>query len=86
MGIVHQLLCPRFFCARLTEDSARVDAWQLFGIGLALVFVIEGVLPFIAPQQWRAMVRQVAELDDRSLRAFGLFSMLLGLFLLYLFN
>ncbi len=63
-----------------------MDAWQLFGIGLALVFVIEGVLPFIAPQQWRAMVRQVAELDDRSLRAFGLFSMLLGLFLLYLFN
>jgi uncharacterized protein YjeT (DUF2065 family) len=68
------------------EDSARLDAWQLFGVGLALVFVIEGVMPFIAPQRWRDMVRQVAQLDDRTLRAFGLFSMLLGLFLLYLFN
>ena len=63
-----------------------MDAWQLFGIGLALVFVIEGILPFIAPQRWRDMVRQVAQLDDRSLRGFGLFSMLFGLFLLYLFH
>jgi uncharacterized protein YjeT (DUF2065 family) len=63
-----------------------LDAWELFGIGLALVFVIEGVLPFIAPHRWRDMVRQVAQLDDRSLRGFGLFSMLFGLFLLYLFH
>lgn len=63
-----------------------MDAWQLFGIGLALVFVIEGVLPFVAPQRWRGMVRQASELDDRTLRGAGLFSMLFGLFLLYLFN
>ena len=68
------------------EGPARLDAWQLFGIGLALVFVIEGVLPFIAPQRWREMVRQASQLDDRTLRGFGLFSMLFGLFLLYLFN
>lgn len=61
-----------------------MDSWQLFATGLALVFVIEGILPFVAPQRWRDMVRQVAELDDRSLRIFGLFSMLTGLGLLYL--
>ncbi len=63
-----------------------MDAWQHFAVGLALVFVIEGVLPFIAPQHWREMVRQVAQLDDRSLRSFGLCSMLVGLGLLYLVN
>lgn len=68
------------------EESFRLDAWQLFGVGLALVFVIEGVLPFIAPQRWREMVRQVSQLDDRSLRGFGLFSMLFGLLLLYLIH
>ena len=61
-----------------------MDSWHLFAVGLALVFVIEGILPFVAPQRWRDMVRQVAELDDRSLRMFGLFSMLTGLGLLYL--
>ena len=63
-----------------------MDAWQLFLVGLALVFVIEGVMPFVAPQRWREMVRQVAQLDDRSLRVFGLCSMLVGLGLLYLVN
>jgi uncharacterized protein YjeT (DUF2065 family) len=63
-----------------------LDAWQHFAIGLALVFVIEGVLPFIAPRRWRDMVSEVARLDDRSLRMFGLCSMLLGLGLLYLVN
>ncbi len=63
-------------------EGARLDAWQLFLVGLALVFVIEGVMPFIAPQRWREMVRQVAQLDDRSLRVFGLCSMLVGLGLL----
>lgn len=68
------------------EGSFRLDAWQLFGVGLALVFVIEGVLPFMAPQRWREMVRQVSQLDDRSLRIFGLTSMLFGLLLLYLIH
>ncbi|MDJ0878547.1 MAG: DUF2065 domain-containing protein [Halieaceae bacterium] len=63
-----------------------MDAWQLFLVGLALVFVIEGVMPFVAPQRWREMVSQVAQLDDRSLRVFGLCSMLVGLGLLYLVN
>ncbi len=61
-----------------------METWQQFAVGLALVFVIEGILPFVAPQRWRDMVKQVSELDDKSLRGFGLFSMLLGLGLLYL--
>ena len=60
-----------------------MDNWQQFATALALVFVIEGILPFVAPQQWRDMVRQVSTLSDRSLRNFGLGSMLFGLVLLY---
>jgi len=63
-----------------------LDIWHQIAVAIALVFVIEGVMPFLAPGRWRNMVQLMAELDDRTMRAMGLFSMLLGLGLLYLFN
>ena len=63
-----------------------MDVWHQLAVAVALVFVIEGMLPFIAPGRWRNMVQVVAELDDRTMRNMGLFSMLLGLGLLYLIN
>jgi len=38
---------------------------------LALVLVIEGLLPFIAPERWREMMQRAATADARSLRLFG---------------
>jgi uncharacterized protein len=58
------------------------DLW----VALALVLVIEGILPFLSPGAWREMMRSAAELDDRTLRQVGLGSMLLGVALLYLVN
>lgn len=46
---------------------------------LALVVVIEGVLPFIAPSRLRAICARLQELDDRALRVAGLLSMIVGL-------
>jgi uncharacterized protein YjeT (DUF2065 family) len=63
-----------------------LDIWHQLAVALALVFVIEGMVPFLAPGRWRNLVRVMAELDDRTMRAMGLFSMLLGLGLLYLIN
>jgi uncharacterized protein YjeT (DUF2065 family) len=63
-----------------------LDVWHQIAVAIALVFVIEGVMPFLAPGRWRNMVQLMAELDDRTMRAMGLFSMLLGLGLLYIFN
>jgi len=63
-----------------------VEFWQVLPAALALVFVIEGVLPFLSPARWRAMMMTVARLDDSSLRRFGLFSMVFGVLLLYLVN
>jgi len=51
---------------------------------LALMLVIEGMLPFLSPAGLRRTLQTLAELDDRSLRLVGLVSMLAGLALLYL--
>jgi len=56
------------------------------GIAVALVLVIEGMIPFISPGRWRRLVVQAAATDDGTLRAIGLISMLAGLALLYLVN
>jgi len=46
---------------------------------LALVVVIEGVLPFATPARFRQSLLQIASLDDRSLRIVGITSMIVGL-------
>jgi uncharacterized protein YjeT (DUF2065 family) len=56
-----------------------MDIWRQLAVALALVFVIEGMVPFLAPSRWRDMVRILARLDDISLRTMGFFSMALGL-------
>ncbi len=60
--------------------------WHDLMVALALLFVIEGILPFLAPGLMRRMLLEVARQDDRSLRLTGLFSMLAGVAFLYLFN
>ena len=63
-----------------------MDVWYQLAVAIALVLVIEGMVPFIAPGRWRNMVRVVAELDDSTMRVMGLFCMILGLGILYLVN
>ncbi len=55
-------------------------------IGLALMLVIEGIVPFILPRLWRDTFRKLVQLSDGQLRFIGMSSMLLGLVLLYLVN
>lgn len=38
---------------------------------LALVLVIEGLMPFLAPERWREMMLRLSDVDGRSLRLFG---------------
>lgn len=61
-----------------------MDFWQVLPVAVALVFIIEGLLPFISPRRWRAMLALAQLLDDRVIRNVGLGSMLLGVGLLYL--
>ena len=51
---------------------------------LALMLIIEGMLPFLAPGFWRETFRRITEMSDGQLRFIGLTSMLAGLLLLFL--
>jgi len=46
---------------------------------LALVLILEGVLPLCAPSVWRDTFRKVTELSDGQLRFVGLVSIAIGL-------
>jgi len=57
-------------------------AWADLLAGLAFYLVIEGLMPFVAPQAWRRGLAAVARLEDTHLRAFGLGVVIVGLLLL----
>ena len=52
-------------------------------MAFALMLIIEGILPFLAPSSWRDMFRRITEFSDGQIRFFGLSSMIVGLLLLY---
>jgi uncharacterized protein len=64
----------------------KVDFWQVLPVALALVLILEGMLPFLSPRRWREMLDLVAQLEDRTIRRIGFGSMLLGLIVLYWVN
>ncbi len=55
-----------------------------FWAALALVMVIEGLLPAISPRLYRKAMLSVAQLDSRSIRVTGLVSMIAGALFLFL--
>lgn len=59
-------------------------AWADLFAGLAFYLILEGLFPFIMPDGWRRGVAQLAELNDRQLRSFGLVAVASGLVLLFI--
>jgi len=57
--------------------------WTEILTALALVFVIEGMLPFISPAKYRQMVAEITRLSDNHIRNIGLVVMVAGLLLLF---
>ena len=57
-----------------------LDYWLL---GLAMMLVIEGIVPFLLPELWRETFRKLVTLSDGQLRFIGITSMLSGIILLY---
>ncbi len=53
-------------------------------MAFALMLVIEGLFPFLAPSAWRETFRRLMQLSDGQIRFFGLSSMLAGLILLFI--
>ena len=61
-----------------------MDFWQVLPVAIALVLIVEGMLPFISPNRWRTMLAMAEQMDDRMIRSVGLGCMLFGVVILYL--
>lgn len=55
-------------------------------MAVALMLIIEGLLPFLLPAVWRDAFRRLTEMSDGQIRFVGLSSMIAGLLLLLLSN
>ncbi|HRQ58476.1 MAG TPA: DUF2065 domain-containing protein [Azoarcus taiwanensis] len=53
-------------------------------MAFALMLIIEGLLPFLAPASWREAFLKLASMADGQIRFLGLASMLAGLVLFIL--
>jgi len=52
----------------------------------ALVLIIEGLMPGLAPAAWQKYLQEIASMNPRSIRIVGIVSMLGGAFLLQFLN
>ena len=55
-------------------------------IGIALLLVLEGLMPFISPSSWKQMISAIMQMSDEALRIAGFLSMMAGVALLYWVN
>lgn len=60
--------------------------WHDLFIALALVLVIEGLLPFLNPAGFKQAMQMISQMTDKQLRVTGFVSMMLGLLLMYIVN
>ena len=58
--------------------------WTDLLAALAIVFIIEGVMPFINPASVKRLLAKLAAMEEREMRVVGFISMLVGLAILYL--
>ncbi len=57
--------------------------WADLWAALALVLVLEGLIPFVSPGGYKNMVQQMAAMPAQNLRIIGLVLMIVGLLLLF---
>jgi uncharacterized protein YjeT (DUF2065 family) len=55
-------------------------------LAFALMLVLEGIVPFLAPTAWRETFRRLIQFSDGQIRFIGLTTMIAGLILLMLFK
>jgi len=53
---------------------------------IALLFIMEGILPFVFPKFWKKMMREATELPETQLRMMGLVSVIIGMLILLFFS
>lgn len=60
--------------------------WDELLLAFFLVMVIEGLLPSLNPAAFKRTTRMMSELDERTVRKWGLVSMCIGAMLIYIFK
>ena len=60
--------------------------WHELAVAFCLILVIEGIIPFVAPQRLRQLLQTIESLDNEKVRAIGLVSMLVGVSALLIIN
>jgi uncharacterized protein YjeT (DUF2065 family) len=55
---------------------------EILVAAFALMLVLEGILPFVAPRVWRETFRKMTEMTDGQIRFVGMASMVAGLIML----
>lgn len=58
-------------------------SWGDLGAAVALMLIIEGIMPFVNPKTFRQMLEMVSQMEERSVRTLGAVWIGLGLALLY---
>jgi uncharacterized protein YjeT (DUF2065 family) len=58
--------------------------WTDLFAAVAIVCILEGVMPFINPSAMKRLLSRIASLEDRDMRIAGLISMAIGLTILFL--
>lgn len=58
-------------------------SWSDLGAAVALMLIIEGMMPFINPKTFRQMLEMVNQMEERSIRTLGAVWMGLGIVVLY---
>ena len=58
--------------------------WTELWTAIALLLVIEGIIPFLSPNIMRQALVSMLSMDDKTLRISGLVSMVAGAVLLYI--
>ncbi|MGA2562619.1 MAG: DUF2065 domain-containing protein [Steroidobacteraceae bacterium] len=61
----------------------RLD-WTDLLAALAIVCIIEGIVPFMNPTGMKRLLAKLSAMEERELRLGGLFSILVGLAILFL--
>ena len=60
--------------------------WHDLLVAIALLLILEGIMPFLSPQGLRRTLSLLSRLSDNTLRFAGLSAMVLGCLLLYAVN
>ena len=58
--------------------------WGDLLAAVSILFIVEGIFPFLNPGGTRRVLAQLAEMGDRELRIAGFLSMLVGVGVLYI--